>query len=216
MEELEKKKELIKLLNVPEVADYLVSLLGEIKKKYADEISSYDKLLEGKKNDDNAEELFEKDKSYHFELVREKNNSEIGPNMGWRLLKFKYSEEIEIVKRLFDEFKPRLAHHKPAEGMVVKQENIVIESHSFFQAFEVSFMMSRDDRVVGYVKRIESKNKSGRVSSMIRIPTTYQDFGESEHEMYKQLKHWMKKDPEIRDEILFYFHVLKRQKKNQL
>ncbi len=213
MDEHGKKHELIKLLNVPAVVHYFLSQLDEVKATFKTEIESYQKLLgeEIKETGSLEKELFEKDHSYQFELYLE-GGAAPGAFPKWQLKKFKYGTNKEIVRRLFEDFEKRLIDHKTAAG-VIKHEYIILKSADTL-TFEISFMRSRDDRVVGYVKRIENINTSGKTSSMIKIPTNYQDYAVLEPAMHRELSEWMKEDPEVRDEILFYFLMLKNQRSN--
>lgn len=202
-ESKQKLLELHELLEVPAVQAFFLDQLDTVKRKFEEDICEFKRSVDGTPS---FRDGFSVDKSYFFELNR-CNDPDSETGYKWELKQFKLKAKPETTEMIFSGFIKRLDRYETAPGLIQKK---TVKSGEMNKAYEINFMKSAE-RVVGFVRVIELdpedmlKKNSSR---MIRVATNYQNV--DKEEMYRRIINVMKEDPEVRDDIFFYFHMLQK------
>lgn len=204
-----KFQEFTELLEIPALEEFFLNQLDEVKIKFRDQIEAYrnqkNNQISGREGTPTFRDGESLNKSYFFELNRS-DDIESESGYKWKLEQFKLKAKQEIIDMIFSEFIGKLDTFEIAPSLIQKK---TVKAFELKKAFEINFMKS-SDRVVGFVKEIEDPAEALKKdnSPMVRVATNYQNIDKKE--MYKKIIALMDKDPEVREDIFFYFHMLQK------
>lgn len=193
------RKQLIKEMEafpeLPEIDEFLSGAIREAKKKFGNGIGK-----SGLERNPTFQNGIDENKSYFFELNRDKDER-------WELGKFKLKKQPDIVKLIFKEFLEKVKDYKTSPGLIQKE---ILSTPNVGKAFEITFIKEKA-RVKAFAKVAEEKAESPREeamkSSMIRVRTNYQNI--NREETYDKIFQLMEEKTEIREDIFFYFNMLR-------
>ena len=201
------RKQLIKEIEaLPEIHgidQFLSEAIDEAKKKFDTEIEKY-----SLKRNPSFKDGLDENKSYFFELNRCKNSNDKGVDQ-WELGKFKLKNQPDIVRMIVFEFLKKVNDYETSPGLIQKD---ILPALYGGKSFEISFIKEKE-RIAGFVKVAEETAQEepweeDEESSMIRVPTNYQNL--NREEIYEKIFQLMEESPEIREDIFFYFYMLQK------
>ena len=201
------RKQLIKEIEaLPEIHgidQFLSEAIDEAKKKFDTEIEKY-----SLKRNPSFKDGLDENKSYFFELNRCKNSNDKGVDQ-WELGKFKLKNQPDIVRMIVFEFLKKVNDYETSPGLIQKD---TLPSPYGGKSFEISFIKEKE-RIAGFVKVAEETAQEepweeDEESSMIRVPTNYQNL--NREEIYEKIFQLMEESPQIREDIFFYFYMLQK------
>lgn len=213
MNKKEKNEEIWELINIPEVAKFLLSALEEAKEKFKDQIQQYrkakNKLKEEKKQEVIPPGLneFSTDKSYFFDIIRIEDPESDGYQ--WVVEKFKFKDKPNVVSFIFSDFIKKIDQLE-IDPQQIKTQDVHSSTGS---SFKINFTKSSDTHVGGFVKTIAPHEVKQRMenSKVIKLSREYE--GMDDEEMYQKIIQLMRENAEVREDIFFYYHLAQLSKK---
>jgi hypothetical protein len=197
-------KEIEALPDIHGIDQFLSDAIEEAKKKFKAEIERY-----SFKRNPSFKDGLDENKSYFFELNRCKDSNIKGVDQ-WELGKFKLKNQPDIVKAIVFEFSKKVNDYETSPGLIQKD---ALSSPYGGKSFEISFIKEKE-RIAGFVKVAEEEAQEEETrekqeeNSMIRVPTNYQNL--NREEIYDKIFQLMEENPEIREDIFFYFYMLQK------
>lgn len=201
------------LLEIPDVAEFLLDKIHEAQERFGPQINSHRKQKEKVVNESesvvSAPDMI-KGRNYFFEIQRQPNNSS-GSRVEWRIIEFKLKDRQDLVNVIFTPFIEQIEEYEVLPSLIQKE---TVTAENLKSVFEISFMKGKD-RVVGYVKEVERSQKKERKSErnphLIKVSTRYENV--DQEEMRDKIIQLINDDPDILEEMFFYFYAVPKKVK---
>ena len=213
MKKKEKIEDIKELIAIPEVKEFFLNALIEAKEKFKDQIQRYretKKKLKKKKEQEVAPPGLNElstDKSYFFDIIR--TNAPGSDRHRWVVQKFKFKDKPDIASFIFSDF------IKKIDQLEIEPQQIkTYDMHSAAGgSFRINYTKSSDTHVGGFVKKSPPHEVKQVMGNSKIIKLSRDNEGMDDEEMYQKIIQLMREDPQVREDLILYYHMAQLSKK---